>query len=106
MKIGVPTEIKANENRVAIVPGGVQALVGDGHEVFVQKGAGLGSGIADAEFVEAGAKIVAKVEDVWKKAEMIVKVKEPLPAEYGRCRADLTIFTYFHFAAAKELTSV
>ena len=104
MKIGVPTEIKANENRVAIVPGGVQALVQDGHDVMVQKGAGLGSGITDAEYVEAGAKIVGKAEDVWKKAEMIVKVKEPLPAEYGKCRSDLTIFTYFHFAAAKELT--
>lgn len=104
MKIGVPTEIKANENRVAIVPGGVQALVADGHTVMVQKGAGLGSGISDAEFKEAGAKIVPDVDDLWKKSEMIVKVKEPLAAEYPRCRADLTIFTYFHFAAAKELT--
>jgi alanine dehydrogenase len=104
MKIGVPTEIKANENRVAIVPGGVAALVGDGHEVLVQKGAGLGSGITDAEFVEAGAKIVSKADDVWKKADMVVKVKEPRAAEYAKCRGDLTIFTYFHFAAAEELT--
>lgn len=104
MRIGVPTEIKSNENRVAIVPGGVQALVADGHEVFVQKGAGLGSGIADAEFVEAGAKILPTADAVWKKAEMIVKVKEPLEAEYPRCRPDLTIFTYFHFAASKPLT--
>ncbi len=104
MRIGVPTEIKANENRVAIVPGGVEALVADGHEVYVQKNAGVGSGITDAEFVEAGGKILPNADAVWKKAQMIVKVKEPLAEEYPRCRPDLTIFTYFHFAAAKELT--
>ncbi len=104
MRIGVPTEIKANENRVAVVPAGVEALVTDGHQVFVQKGAGLGSGITDDEFVEAGAAVVADPDDLWSRVDMIVKVKEPLAAEYPRCRKDLLIFTYFHFAAAKELT--
>ena len=104
MRIGVPTEIKANENRIAMVPGGVQALVEDGHEVFVQQGGGLGSGIADEEYIEAGAKIIADADELWKTAEMIVKVKEPLPEEYGRCREGQLLFTYFHFAASRELT--
>ena len=86
MRIGVPTEIKTLEGRVAIVPGGVSALVADGHEVLVQRGAGLGSGITDEEFAQAGAKLLDTAEDVWTSAEMIVKVKEPLPAEYGYCR--------------------
>jgi alanine dehydrogenase len=104
MRIGVPTEIKQNENRIAMVPGGVQDLVADGHEVFVQKDGGMGSGIPDEEYVEAGAQIVDDADDLWARSEMIVKVKEPLPAEYGRCREGLTIFTYFHFAASRELT--
>ena len=104
MRIGVPTEIKANENRIAIVPAGVEALVTDGHEVFVQRGAGLGSGISDDELIEAGAKLVDDADELWAMVDMIVKVKEPLPAEYGRCRKDLLVFTYFHFAAARELT--
>ena len=104
MRIGVPTEIKANENRIAIVPAGVEALVTDGHEVFVQRGAGLGSGISDEELIEAGAKLVDDADELWAMVDMIVKVKEPLPAEYGRCRKDLLVFTYFHFAAARELT--
>ena len=104
MRIGVPTEIKSNEHRVAMVPGGVQALVADGHKVFVQKGAGHGSGITDQEFKAAGAKIVADADEVWSSVDMIVKVKEPLKAEYKRCRSGLTIFTYFHFAASAELT--
>ena len=104
MRIGVPTEVKAYENRVAMVPGGVHALVSDGHQVFVQKGGGLGSGISDQEFIDAGAKIVADVDELWSMVDMIVKVKEPLPEEFGRCREGLTLFTYFHFAAAKELT--
>lgn len=104
MRIGVPTEIKANENRISMVPAGVQQLVEDGHEVVVQEGGGLGSGISDAEYVEAGARIEPDVEKLWADAEMIVKVKEPLPDEYGRCRPDLTIFTYFHFAASRQLT--
>ncbi len=104
MRIGVPTEVKAYENRIAMVPGGVHALVQDGHEVFVQKGGGLGSGLTDEEFVTAGATIVDDVDELWAMVDMIVKVKEPLPEEFGRCREGLTIFTYFHFAAAKELT--
>ncbi len=104
MRIGVPKEIKALEGRVAIVPGGVQALVSDGHEVVIQRGAGLGSGISDEEFAESGAKLLDTAEDVWTAADMIVKVKEPLPPEFGYCRPDQVIFTYFHFAAARELT--
>ena len=104
MRIGVPTEIKANENRIAMVPGGVHALVQDGHEVFVQQGGGLGSGIPDAEYIAVGATMIADVDELWQKAEMIVKVKEPLPEEYGRCRAGQILFTYFHFAASRELT--
>ncbi|MGE0193947.1 MAG: alanine dehydrogenase [Planctomycetota bacterium] len=104
MRIGVPTEIKANENRIAMVPAGVEALVTDGHEVFVERGAGLGSGISDDELVEAGARLVDDPDELWSMVDMIVKVKEPLPAEYGRCRKDLLVFTYFHFAAARELT--
>src|SRR5687768_9872310 len=104
MRIGVPTEIKPNEGRVAMVPGGVQALVADGHEVIVQKGAGLGSGITDTEYAASGAKLVDKAEEVWSQAQMIVKVKEPLAPEYGRCRPQHVIFTYFHFASSRELT--
>lgn len=104
MRIGVPKEIKTLEGRVSIVPGGVSALVADGHEVTVERGAGLGSGISDEDFTQAGAKVLDTAEDVWTSAEMIVKVKEPLPPEYGYCRSDLTIFTYFHFAPARELT--
>jgi alanine dehydrogenase len=104
MRIGVPTEIKANEGRVAMVPGGVQALVSDGHEVLVQKGAGLGSGITDTEFAASGARLVDKADDLWAQSQMIVKVKEPLAPEYRRCRADQIVFTYFHFAASRELT--
>jgi alanine dehydrogenase len=104
MRIGVPKEIKANENRVGIVPAGVHALVSDGHRVLIEAGAGLGSGISDQEFKDAGAELVPTAKDLWTKAEMVMKVKEPLPAEYPLCRADLTLFTYFHFAAARELT--
>ncbi len=104
MRIGIPTEIKANEHRIAVVPGGVQALVADGHEVLVQRGGGVGSGIADDEYVAAGARLVDDADDLWGSSEMIVKVKEPLPEEYGRCRQDLLVFTYFHFAASRELT--
>ncbi len=104
MIIGVPTEIKANENRIALVPAGAEALVFDGHEVLVQEGAGLGSGFEDERYVEAGAKIVSKVDDVWAKADMILKVKEPIEPEWPRLREDQIVFTYFHFAASEELT--
>ncbi len=104
MRIGVPKEIKSNENRVGIVPAGVHALTADGHRVMVETTAGLGSGISDQEFKDAGAEIVPTAKDLWAKAEMVMKVKEPLPAEYPLCRPDHTLFTYFHFAAARELT--
>ncbi len=104
MRVGVPTEIKPNEYRVAMVPAGVDALVRDGHEVFVQKGAGVGSGLLDDEFVSAGAKLVETADEVFEAADMIVKVKEPIGPEYKRVRAGQTVFTYFHFAASRELT--
>ena len=81
MKIGVPTEIKVKENRVGLVPGGVKQLVIDGHEVFVQKGAGLGIGISDEEYLEAGAKILPDAKSVFQEAKMIIKVKEPQASE-------------------------
>ena len=104
MRIGVPKEIKVAENRVALVPAGVEALVQRGSEVLVERGAGIGSGFEDAQYVEAGAHIVDTAEEVWSAAEMIVKVKEPVPEEYGRIRAGQVLFTYFHFAADERLT--
>ncbi|MGE0711589.1 MAG: alanine dehydrogenase [Planctomycetota bacterium] len=104
MRVGVPQEIKPNEYRVAMVPAGVDALVRAGHEVRVKKGAGVGSGITDEEFVAAGAKLAESNEDVYAWAEMIVKVKEPIGPEYGLIKAGQTVFTYFHFAASRELT--
>ncbi len=104
MKIGVPKEIKNNENRVGITPAGVSLLVANGHEVFVQKTAGLGSGISDEEFVAAGATIVDTAEDAWSQ-KMVIKVKEPLPSEYDFFREDLIIFTYLHLAAEEALTA-
>ncbi len=104
MKIGIPKEIKPDENRVALVPAGAAALVAAGHAVWVETGAGLGSGISDAQYVQAGANIAADADAVWQAADLIVKVKEPIRAEWPRMRADQTIFTYFHFAADRELT--
>ena len=103
MLIGVPTEIKTREYRVGINPGGVVALTRAGHQVLVQKGAGLGAGISDAEMVAAGAKIVPTAEDAWS-AEMVMKVKEPLPAESGFFRAGQILYTYLHLAPLPELT--
>lgn len=102
--IGVPTEVKDNENRVALTPAGTMALVQAGHKVLVQAGAGEGSGITDAEFVAAGATMVPTAADAWGQAEMVVKVKEPIPTEYGFLRKDLVLFTYLHLAASAELT--
>ena len=104
MIVGIPTEIKTDEYRVGMIPAGVHALCQDGHTVFVQKGAGVGSGIEDAEYDDAGARILDDAPAVWDKAEMIVKVKEPLPEEYPRMKDGQTLFTYFHFAASEELT--
>jgi alanine dehydrogenase len=104
MIIGVPKEIKSNENRVALVPAGAEALVASGHDVRVEQGAGVGSGFPDAAYRDVGAKIVAKVDDVWAEAGLILKVKEPIAPEYKRIRAGQVLFTYFHFAASEELT--
>jgi alanine dehydrogenase len=104
MRIGIPTEIKNNESRVAITPAGVDALVGNGHDVLVQAGAGLGSRISDDDYAAAGARIVTEAADVWGEAELLVKVKEPIAAEYGFLRPDLTLFAYLHLAADASLT--
>lgn len=103
MIIGVPKEIKNNENRVAMVPAGVQTLVGAGHKVLVEAGAGLGSGFPDESYVAAGAKILPQAQQVWDSSDLIIKVKEPLPAEYGYFREGLNLFTYLHLAAAGDL---
>src|SRR5665811_481691 len=104
MKIGVPKEIKVNEYRVALAPSGVAALVAAGHAVWVESGAGLGSGFSDEQYLTAGAQLAANADTIWAKAELIVKVKEPISTEWPRIRAGQTIFTYFHFAADRELT--
>ena len=104
MIIGCPKEIKTREYRVGLIPGGVATLVGRGHTVLLEKGAGLGSGIPDELYVAAGAQIVEKAADVWSKAQMVVKVKEPIKAEYGLMQEGQTIYTYFHLAADKPLT--
>lgn len=103
MIIGVPKEIKNNENRVAITPAGVSAFIQAGHEVWVEDGAGLGSGISNKEYEAAGAKMVASGKDAWA-AEMVMKVKEPQREEYQYFREDLILFTYLHLAAEPELT--
>ncbi len=104
MIIGIPKEIKNNEFRVALVPAGAEMLVEDGHTVLVETGAGLGTGIEDDEYETAGAKIVATDKEIFQKADLIVKVKEPLDQEYALLRPGQTVFTYFHFAASEELT--
>jgi len=104
MLIGVPKEIKTNENRVAVVPAGVEALVSHGHTVLVEAGAGIGSGFADDLYVKAGARMLPRAADVWAQAEMICKVKEPILAEWPHMRKEQVIFTYFHFAADEALT--
>ncbi|MBV6643512.1 MAG: alanine dehydrogenase [Cyclobacteriaceae bacterium] len=104
MIIGVPKEIKSNENRVAITPGGVIELTKRGHAVYIQAGAGLDSGFADDQYVQAGAEILQSIEEVYKKAEMIMKVKEPIEPEYSLIQKDQLVFTYFHFASSKPLT--
>ena len=104
MIVGVPKEIKANENRVALIPAGVEALVAAGHRVCVEDDAGLGSGFPDDMYVAAGAEVVGSAAEVWEQAELVVKVKEPIEVEYGWLRPDQVIFTYFHFAADERLT--
>lgn len=104
MIIGVPKEIKNNENRVAVTPAGVKELVAHGHTVYVQHTAGLGSGFSDEEYAAAGAKILPTIEETYAIAEMIIKVKEPIEPEYKLVRKGQLLFTYFHFASDRELT--
>lgn len=104
MIIGIPKEVKDNEYRVAMPPGGVKTFVLRGHKVIVQKDAGVGSGFSDAEYVNAGAEILDTAAEVWGGANMVMKVKEPRPDEYEFLRDDLLLFTYLHLAAEKELT--
>jgi len=104
MVIGVPKEIKPEEHRIAIVPGGVETLVHRGHKVMIEKGAGLGSGFTDDEYIKAGAKILGRHKDVFTEADLVLKVKEPLLEEYGLLRAGQIVFTYLHLAASEELT--
>lgn len=103
MIVGIPKEIKNNENRVAMTPAGVQALINHGHKVFVQKKAGIGSGYKDKEYKAAGAKMLPTIEAVYDKAEMIIKVKEPIKKEYKLIKKGQLIYTYFHFASHRPL---
>src|SRR5262249_13051932 len=104
MIIGVPREIKEQEYRVALLPSGVYQLARRGHEVLIERGAGAGAGYPDTEYEQAGAKLVDSHESVFARAEMIVKVKEPLPSEFGRLRPGQILFTYLHLAASRTLT--
>ncbi|ACJ35142.1 alanine dehydrogenase [Anoxybacillus flavithermus] len=103
MIIGVPKEIKNNENRVAITPAGVMSFVSNGHTVIIEKDAGIGSGFTNEDYVQAGAQIIERAADVWAQADMVMKVKEPLPSEYEYFRPGLVLFTYLHLAAEPEL---
>lgn len=105
MIIGLPKEIKPNENRVGLVPVGVETLRAHGHTVLVETTAGVGSGFDDAAYRAAGAKIIKTAKEVYHKSDMIVKVKEPIKQEYGLIKPGQIVFTYFHFAASKELTN-
>lgn len=104
MIIGVPKEIKTDEYRVAMTPAGVEELTHAEHKVLIQSGAGLGSGISDEQYAANGAEIIAAVADIWRNADLIVKVKEPLSEEWPHLRGGQIIFTYFHFAADEKLT--
>jgi alanine dehydrogenase len=104
MLVGVPKEIKSDEYRVALLPVGAEELTAAGHTVLVEKGAGQGSGIADAQYSAAGATIVERADEVWSRADLVVKVKEPQPSEWPHLRKGQTVFTYFHFAADEPLT--
>ncbi|CAL9615938.1 MULTISPECIES: alanine dehydrogenase [Streptomyces] len=104
VKVGIPREVKNNEFRVAITPAGVHELVRNGHQVVIERGAGLGSSITDEEYVSAGAAILDTADEVWASADLLLKVKEPIAEEYHRLRKDQTLFTYLHLAASKECT--
>src|SRR6516164_6456016 len=105
MIIGVPKEVKDNEARVGIVPAGVRALVDAGHKVIVETKAGEGSSHPDSEYQHAGAEILATEKEVWSRAEMVVKVKEPIAREIGFFRENLVLFTYLHLAPIPDLTN-
>ena len=104
MKIGVPREIKNHEYRVAITPAGVMEMTRNGHEVFIEQDAGIGSSISNEEYVKAGAKMLATADEVWQTGDMIMKVKEPIAAEYDRMREGQLLFTYLHLAAEQKCT--
>jgi alanine dehydrogenase len=104
MLIGVPKEIKTNENRIALVPAGAETLVAAGHQVLIEKGAGEGSGFEDQLYVDVGAQVAPDADAVWARADMIMKVKEPIGVEWPRMRRGQVVFTYFHFAADEKLT--
>ena len=104
MIIGVPKDVKNNENRMALTPAGTQELVKRGHTVFVQQSAGMGSGFMDEEYAAAGAKLIGDAAEVFALAEMIMKVKEPVEQEYELIRQGQLVFTYFHFASYEPLT--
>ena len=104
MIIGVPSEVKSDEYRVAMTPNGVEELTRANHKVLIQSNAGIGSGISDEQYVACGAELVSSAADVWQRAELMVKVKEPLEAEWPLMRSGQTVFTYFHFAADEKLT--
>ena len=104
MKIGIPKEIKTNENRISLVPAGAEALVAAGHQVVVEKDAGIGSGFTDGQYTAVGACIAPDADTVWADSDLIVKVKEPIETEWARIKAGQTLFTYFHFAADEKLT--
>lgn len=102
--VGIPREVKNNEFRVAITPAGVHELVRHGHQVVIERDAGAGSSITDAEFIAAGAEILPTADAVWATADLVLKVKEPIAEEYHRLRKDQTLFTYLHLAASRECT--
>ncbi|MGZ4777470.1 MAG: alanine dehydrogenase, partial [Oryzihumus sp.] len=104
MKIGIPREVKNHEYRVAITPSGVHELVRNGHEVYVETDAGVGSSILNEDYVAAGATILDTAEDVWATGDLILKVKEPIASEYDKMREGQTLFTYLHLAADQPLT--
>src|SRR4051794_15041076 len=104
MIVGVPKEIKSDEYRVALTPVGAEELTRAGHRVLIEVGAGQGSGITDEQYAAAGAEMVADTPATWKQADLVVKVKEPLPEEWPLMQAGQTVFTYFHFAADEHLT--
>src|SRR3981081_838549 len=104
MRVGIPTEIKNNEYRVAITPAGVAELVHPGHEVIIPSGGGEGSAISASDFKRAGAQLINSADQVWAQAELLLKVKEPIEAEYSRLRKGQTLFTYLHLAASKPCT--